>query len=43
MSIRTLTDEQRRDKGELHSLEELSRLEGFKPTDIDRLRPYVEF
>lgn len=36
-------NEHRRNKGELHSLEELSRLEGFKPTDIDRLRPYVEF
>ena len=36
-------NEYRRNKGELHSIEELSRLEGFKPTDIDRLRPYVEF
>ena len=36
-------NEYRRNKGELHSVEELSRLEGFRPTDIDRLRPYVEF
>ena len=36
-------NEYRRNKGELHSIEELSRLEGFKPTDIDRLQPYVEF
>ena len=36
-------NEYRRNKGELHSIEELSRLEGFKPTDIDRLRPYLEF
>ena len=35
--------EHRRNKGELHSIEELSRLESFKATDIDRLRPYVEF
>jgi len=35
--------EHRRNKGELHSIEELSRLEAFKPTDIDRLRPYIEF
>ena len=36
-------NEYRRNKGELHSVEELSRLEGFRATDIDRLRPYVEF
>jgi len=35
--------EHRRNKGELHSIEELSRLEAFKPTDIDRLRHYIEF
>jgi DNA uptake protein ComE-like DNA-binding protein len=35
--------EHRRNNGELHSIEELSRLEGFRSTDIDRLRPYVEF
>ena len=35
--------EHRRNKGELHSIEELSRLEAFKPTDIDRLQPYIEF
>jgi len=36
-------NEYRRNKGELHSIEELSHLESFKATDIDRLRPYVEF
>ncbi len=35
--------EHRRNKGNIHSVEELSKLEGFKPTDIDRLRPYIEF
>ena len=35
--------EHRRNKGELHSLDELSRLEGFRQTDIDRLRPYITF
>ena len=35
--------EHRRNKGELHTVEELSRLDGFKPTDIDRLQPYIEF
>ncbi|MBQ7462178.1 MAG: helix-hairpin-helix domain-containing protein [Bacteroidaceae bacterium] len=35
--------EHRRNKGDLHSIEELSRLEAFKPTDIDRLRPYITF
>lgn len=36
-------NEYRRNKGELHSIEELSRLESFRSTDIDRLRPYIEF
>ena len=36
-------NEYRKNKGDLHSFEELSNLEGFRPTDIDRLRPYVEF
>ena len=36
-------NEYRKNKGDLHSFEELSSLEGFRPTDIDRLRPYVEF
>ncbi|MBP3711738.1 MAG: helix-hairpin-helix domain-containing protein [Bacteroidaceae bacterium] len=35
--------EHRRNKGDLHSLDELSRLEGFRQTDIDRLRPYITF
>lgn len=35
--------EHRRNKGELHSIEELSRLENFRPSDIDRLQPYLEF
>ena len=35
--------EHRRNKGELHTFEEMSRLEGFRQTDIDRLRPYIEF
>ena len=35
--------ERRRDKGDLHTIEELSRLEAFKPTDIDRLQPYITF
>lgn len=35
--------EHRCNKGNLHSIEELSRLEAFKPTDIDRLRPYITF
>ncbi len=35
--------EHRRNKAELHSLDELSRLEGFRQTDIDRLRPYITF
>ena len=36
-------NEYRRNKGELHSIDELSRLEGFRPTDIDKLRPYMVF
>lgn len=36
-------NEYRRSKGDLHSIEELSRLETFRPTDIDRLQPYIEF
>ena len=36
-------NEHRRNKGDIRSIEELSKLEGFKPTDIDRLRPYIEF
>ena len=35
--------EYRRNKGELHSVEELSRLEAFRTTDLDRLRHYVTF
>ena len=35
--------EHRQNKGDLHSFEELSRLESFKPTDLDRLRPYISF
>lgn len=36
-------NEYRRNKGDLHSIEELSGLEGFHPTDIERLYPYIEF
>ena len=36
-------NEYRKNKGDLHSFEELSNLEGFRPTDIDRLRPYITF
>ena len=36
-------NEHRRNKGDLHSFDELSHLEGFRPTDLDRLRPYIEF
>ena len=36
-------NEYRRNHGELRSVEELSHLEAFRPTDIDRLQPYVEF
>lgn len=35
--------EYRRNKGELHSVEELSRLEAFRTTDLDRLSHYVTF
>ena len=35
--------EHRQNKGDLHSIEELSHLEGFRNTDIDRLRPYISF
>lgn len=35
--------EHRRNKGDLHSLDELSRLEGFRSTDLDRLRHYITF
>lgn len=35
--------EHRRNKGELHNVEELSHLGSFRPSDVDRLRPYVEF
>ena len=35
--------EHRRNKGPLRSLDDLSRLEAFRPTDIDRLRPYLSF
>ena len=35
--------EHRQNKGDLHSLDELSRLEGFRTTDIERLRPYISF
>lgn len=36
-------NEYRLNHGDLHSIEELSRLEGFRPTDIERLQPYIEF
>ena len=36
-------NEFRRNQGELHSIEELKRLEGFKTTDIERLQPYIGF
>lgn len=36
-------NEYRRNKGDLHSFDELSRLEGFRATDLDRLRPYISF
>lgn len=35
--------EYRRNKGDLHSFDELSRLEGFRKTDLDRLRHYITF
>ena len=36
-------NEYRQNKGDLHTFEELSRLEGFRQTDIERLRPYIIF
>lgn len=36
-------NEFRRDKGKIHSLEELSHLKRFKPSDIGRLEPYIAF
>ncbi|MBO4551137.1 MAG: helix-hairpin-helix domain-containing protein [Bacteroidaceae bacterium] len=36
-------NEYRKNKGDLHSFEELSNLEGFRKTDMDRLRPYITF
>lgn len=36
-------NEHRLNKGDLHSFDEMSRLEGFRKTDIDRLRPYITF
>ena len=36
-------NEYRRNKGYLQSFEELSHLEGFRATDLDRLRPYITF
>lgn len=35
--------EHRRNKGDLRTLDELSRLEGFRSTDLDRLRHYITF
>ena len=35
--------EHRQNKGDLHTIDELSRLEGFRQTDIERLRPYIIF
>lgn len=35
--------EHRQNKGDLHTIDELSRLEGFRSTDIERLRPYITF
>jgi DNA uptake protein ComE-like DNA-binding protein len=35
--------EHRQNKGDLHTIDELSRLEGFRQTDIERLRPYITF
>lgn len=35
--------EHRRNKGNIKSIEELKRFEAFRPTDIDRLRPYLSF
>ena len=35
--------EYRQNKGDLHTIEELSHLEGFRATDLERLRPYITF
>jgi len=35
--------EHRRNKGDLHRIEELSHLEGFRASDIERLQPYLDF
>ena len=35
--------ERRRNKGDLHTLDEVAALEGFRKTDIDRLRHYISF
>ena len=35
--------EHRRNKGDIKNIEELKRLEAFRPSDIDRLRPYISF
>ena len=35
--------EHRQNKGELHSIDDLSHLKYFQPTDLDRLRPYISF
>lgn len=36
-------NEYRRNKGELHGLDDLSKMKEFQPTDIERLEPYVSF
>lgn len=36
-------DDYRRNEGKLHSIETLRRMDAFRPTDIERLLPYVEF
>lgn len=36
-------NELRRDKGKIQSLEELSHIKQFKPSDIERLEPYIAF
>ena len=35
--------EHRRNKGNLQSIEDLKHLDAFRPSDIDRLQPYIEF
>lgn len=35
--------EHRRNKGDLQSIEDLKHLDAFRPSDIDRLQPYIEF